>query len=77
MSEVQILPGSPSLLGYSLVWSKATVFEIVITGSNPVTSANNLFPRSSMAEQSADNAETQVRFLSWEPQNLFRRIRVL
>ena len=27
------------LLGYSLVWPKATVFEIVITGSNPVTSA--------------------------------------
>jgi hypothetical protein len=27
------------MLGYSLVWSKATVFEIVITGSNPVTSA--------------------------------------
>ena len=27
------------LLGYSLVWSKATVFEIVNTGSNPVTSA--------------------------------------
>lgn len=27
------------LLGYSLVWSKAMVFEIMITGSNPVTSA--------------------------------------
>ena len=32
--------GSSFLLGYSLVWSKATVFEIVITGSNPVTSAS-------------------------------------
>ncbi len=33
------------LLGCRLVWSKATVFEIVITGSNPVTSAkfNTLF----------------------------------
>ena len=29
-----------NLLGYSLVWPKATVFEIVITGSNPVTSAS-------------------------------------
>ena len=27
------------LLGCRLVWPKATVFEIVITGSNPVTSA--------------------------------------
>ena len=28
------------LLGVRLVWSKATVFEIVITGSNPVPSAS-------------------------------------
>lgn len=28
------------LLGVRLVWPKATVFEIVITGSNPVPSAN-------------------------------------
>ena len=27
------------LLGYSLVWSKALVFEISIIGSNPITSA--------------------------------------
>ena len=30
------------LLGVSLVWPKASVFEIVITGSNPVPSANKL-----------------------------------
>jgi hypothetical protein len=30
-----------NMLGYSLVWSKAMVFEIMITGSNPVTSAKN------------------------------------
>lgn len=29
------------LLGVSLVWPKATVFEIVIAGSNPVPSAKN------------------------------------
>ena len=28
------------LLGYRLVWPKATVFEIVIIGSNPITPAN-------------------------------------
>ena len=33
------------LLGYSLVWSKATVFEIVNTGSNPVTSAKFISER--------------------------------
>lgn len=27
------------MLGYRLVWSKATVFEIVIVGSNPTTPA--------------------------------------
>ena len=28
------------LLGFRLVWPKATVFEIVIIGSNPITPAN-------------------------------------
>ncbi len=44
LHTVFIVGSSPTastklLLGYSLVWPKATVFEIVITGSNPVTSA--------------------------------------
>ena len=39
--SVGSIPTTPAmfLLGYSLGWSKAAVFEIVITGSNPVTSA--------------------------------------
>ena len=30
------------LLGYRLVWPKATVFEIVIIGSNPITPASSM-----------------------------------
>lgn len=36
---VRIHGGKPVLLGYSLVWPKAAVFEIVIVGSNPTTPA--------------------------------------
>ena len=39
-SGFESLAGCQFLLGVRLVWSKATVFEIVITGSNPVPSAN-------------------------------------
>ena len=50
------------MLGYRLVWPKATVFEIVIIGSNPITPANfNVVP-SVMAAQLSVKQLGRVRF---------------
>jgi hypothetical protein len=51
------------MLGCRLVWPKATVFEIVITGSNPVTSAKQFILCSSIGlGQWPFKSQRRVRF---------------
>ncbi len=56
----------PILLGYSLAWPKALVFEISIIGSNPITSAS-ISRCSEMASPVVWDHVAQVRFLPPKP----------
>ena len=49
------------LLGYSLVWSKALVFEISIIGSNPITPARKITESSSQQTPCSDLNDIGMR----------------